>query len=218
MHPHDLDPVATLVVRLVLVPVEPARDHRHVVIGRERLAQLGEQVRRRLDAGPVVLVEDEQPRTAGRGHRRVRILTAVPRYARARMAGSRLHRLRTAPATVRAAPIPSLATRLAGRVVALRARRQTRSPARVAAWHLKRFVAYPSLYCPRCGSYERHRLLALHLDRRPDLLAPPLALLQVSPDRPLERLLDATGIDRISIDIDNPTVDLEMDVQRALVP
>jgi SAM-dependent methyltransferase len=80
--------------------------------------------------------------------------------------------------------------------------------------HLKRFASYPSLYCPRCGSYERHRLLALILERRPELLAPPLALLQVSPDRPLEPLLARQGIDRISIDLDDPTVDLQMDVER----
>ena len=75
-------------------------------------------------------------------------------------------------------------------------------------------MAYPSLYCPRCGSYERHRLLALQLRDRPELLAPPLRLLQVSPDRPLERLVSRGGIERISIDIDNPAVDLQMDVHR----
>ena len=45
--------------RLVLVPVQDARHDLDVVVLRERLAELGEQVRGRLDAGPVVLVEDE---------------------------------------------------------------------------------------------------------------------------------------------------------------
>ena len=78
---------------------------------------------------------------------------------------------------------------------------------------LRRFIPYPSLYCPRCGAYERHRLLALQLREHPELLAPPLRLLQVSPDRPLERLVSRPGIERTSIDIDNPQVELEMDVR-----
>ena len=56
----DLDAVPPLVVRVVLVPEQPARDDRHVVLVRERLAELGQQLRGRLDPGPVVLVEDEQ--------------------------------------------------------------------------------------------------------------------------------------------------------------
>lgn len=83
---------------------------------------------------------------------------------------------------------------------------------------LRRFLVYPSLYCPRCGSYERHRLLALHLRRHPELLAPPLRLLQVSPDRALEPLLVREGIERVSIDIDSPRVDLEMDVRELTFP
>jgi SAM-dependent methyltransferase len=79
-------------------------------------------------------------------------------------------------------------------------------------------VVYPSLYCPRCGSYERHRLLALQLRERPELLAPPLRLLQVSPDRPLERLVTRHGIERILIDIDNPAADFEMDVHELAFP
>ena len=64
MHPDQLDAVPPLVVRIVLVAEQAPRDHGHVVLVRERLAELGEQVRRRLDAGPVVLVEDEQVRAA----------------------------------------------------------------------------------------------------------------------------------------------------------
>jgi len=79
-------------------------------------------------------------------------------------------------------------------------------------------VVYPSLYCPRCGSYERHRLLALQLRDRPELLAPPLRLLQISPDRPLERLVTRPGIERVSIDIDHPAVEFEMDVHELAFP
>ena len=60
-HPDDADAVPHLLVRQ-LVPVEVAGHDRHVVVARECLAELGEELRRRLDARPVVLVEDEDPR------------------------------------------------------------------------------------------------------------------------------------------------------------
>ena len=49
---------------LVLVVVEPSRDHGDVEVLHQRGAQIGEQVSRRLQAGPVVLVEDEETRPA----------------------------------------------------------------------------------------------------------------------------------------------------------
>ncbi len=127
------------------------------------------------------------------------------------MAGSALHRLRTTVRPHVPRRFHPLATRLLGRVVGLALAGRRVSCACCGA-RLRRFLVYPSLYCPRCGSYERHRLLALQLRLRPELLAPPLALLQISPDRPLELLLGRDGISRVSIDLDNPTVDLEMDV------
>jgi SAM-dependent methyltransferase len=127
------------------------------------------------------------------------------------MAGSALHRLRTIARPLVPRRYHAFATKLVGRVVAVAlAGRRVCCPCCGA--RLRRFLVYPSLYCPRCGSYERHRLLVLQLRRRPGLLAPPLRLLQVSPDRPFEPLLRVDGIDRVSIDLDNPRVDVEMDV------
>jgi hypothetical protein len=57
--PDDANPVVLDLPRLVLVPVQDARDDLHLVVLRERLAELGEEVCGRLDAGPVVLVQDE---------------------------------------------------------------------------------------------------------------------------------------------------------------
>ena len=111
----------------------------------------------------------------------------------------------------------ALATRSVGRVTAL-ALTGDRVSCPCCGARLRRFVVYPSLYCPRCGSYERHRLLALQLREQPDLLAPPLRLLQVSPDRPLEPLFVRDGVERVSIDIDNPEVDFEMDVHELSFP
>ena len=55
----DDDAVVLDLARLVLVAVEDAGDDLDLVVLRERLAELGQEVRGRLDAGPVVLVEDE---------------------------------------------------------------------------------------------------------------------------------------------------------------
>ena len=63
-------PLCSVSSRRVLVPVQDTGHHLDVVVLRERLAQLGEEVRRRLDARPVVLVQDEDARaSAGVGHR-----------------------------------------------------------------------------------------------------------------------------------------------------
>ena len=70
-------------------PAQPARDDGDVEVVGERLAELRQQVRRRLDARPVVLVEDEQARSAVGTAARLtsavsepplRILFAVPAY------------------------------------------------------------------------------------------------------------------------------------------
>ncbi len=123
-----------------------------------------------------------------------------------------LHRLRTAVRPLVPRRFHAPLTRTIGSIVAL-ALRGDRVECPCCGARLRRFIEYPSLYCPRCGSYERHRLLALQLRERPALLAPPIKLLQVSPDRPLERLVTRAGIERVSIDVDNPQVELEMDVR-----
>ena len=34
----------------------------------------------------------------------------------------------------------------------------------------RRFVRFPTAYCPACGSYDRQRLLCLYLDRNRELV------------------------------------------------
>ena len=128
-----------------------------------------------------------------------------------------LHRLRTGIRPLVPRRFHALATRSVGRVTAL-ALTGDRVSCPCCGARLRRFVVYPSLYCPRCGSYERHRLLALQLREQPELLSPPLRILQVSPDRPLESLFVREGVERVSIDIDNAEVGLQMDVQELTFP
>lgn len=77
------------------------------------------------------------------------------------------------------------------------------------------FLAYPSAVCPGCGSYERHRLLCLYLRSRPDLFRGHLRVLHVGPERCLQRRLQRTpAVAYVSIDLDYPLADLQMDVTR----
>ncbi len=62
----DLHAVVHEAPRARLGVAQPARDHVDVVVARERLAELRQQVRGRLDSRPVVLVEDEQARARRR--------------------------------------------------------------------------------------------------------------------------------------------------------
>lgn len=126
------------------------------------------------------------------------------------MAGRALHRLRTRIRPFVSRGPHSLATRATGRIVA-RALAGDAASCPCCGANLNPFISYPNLYCPRCGSYERNRLLALYLERRPAARAQ-LDLLQVPPDRPLERVLAQEGIRQTTIDVDNPGVDRSTDV------
>lgn len=77
----------------------------------------------------------------------------------------------------------------------------------------RRFIRYPSEYCPHCGAYERQRLLCLFLDRQPDLVSGDV--LQVGPERSImnryrERARSWLAVD---VDPDNPLADRTMDVR-----
>ena len=86
----DADAVVLVLARRILVAVQDARDDLDLVVLGERLAELGEEVRGRLDAGPVVLVQDEdarrgcRPWTRGKASfrsRRVRVSDTASRTA-----------------------------------------------------------------------------------------------------------------------------------------
>ena len=78
----DPNAVVLELPRLVLVPVEHARDDLDVVVLREGLAELRQEVRGRLDARPVVLVQDEDSRAfAAFGHR-LRLASDPPAASR----------------------------------------------------------------------------------------------------------------------------------------
>lgn len=67
--------------------------------------------------------------------------------------------------------------------------------------------------CPRCGSLERHRLLALYLRDAGVLEGRPARILHVAPEDGLERILRALpGIDYVSGDLEDPRAMIRLDV------
>jgi SAM-dependent methyltransferase len=81
------------------------------------------------------------------------------------------------------------------------------------------FLAYPGGFCPGCGSYERHRLFALLLERRPELARSRARLLHVGPEASTQRVLRRIGgLEYVAIDLDHPLATLEMDVRSLSFP
>jgi SAM-dependent methyltransferase len=67
--------------------------------------------------------------------------------------------------------------------------------------------------CPRCNSYQRHRLLALFLKNKTDIFSEGLKVLHVAPEHGLQSQLKSFhGPNYISIDVDAPFAELKMDV------
>lgn len=81
---------------------------------------------------------------------------------------------------------------------------QVRCP--ICGGHWRGFLARrgrPGVECPRCGAWERHRLLWLWLERCTDLLRAEHRVLHVSPEPAIaRRLRDEAGLDYLSIDLE----------------
>ncbi len=84
---------------------------------------------------------------------------------------------------------------------------------------LRRFLEYPSLFCPGCSSYERHRFLCLLVERDPELLHGRRSALHVAPEPSVKPLLDRAGVeDYLSIDLDYRLAMQKMDVTDLKLP
>jgi SAM-dependent methyltransferase len=71
----------------------------------------------------------------------------------------------------------------------------------------------PHARCPGCGALERHRLLALYLERETDLYVRPGALLHIAPEYGLFRRLSTTsGLRYVSGDLEPHLAAFELDV------
>lgn len=114
---------------------------------------------------------------------------------------------RPVPARLR----PSV-TRLLGRLLAAGLRGE-RVECPCCGRRLRRFIRYPTLYCPGCGSYERHRLLCLLLASQPALAPAGARVLDVGPQPSVERWLRQQPRHYVMVDISYPTATYRMDVR-----
>lgn len=72
-----------------------------------------------------------------------------------------------------------------------------------------------SVRCPRCRSFDRHRLLWLYLQARTDLMAGRRRLLHMAPEGAIQQRLGAVpGLQYVSVDIAMPIVDVKADITR----
>jgi SAM-dependent methyltransferase len=71
--------------------------------------------------------------------------------------------------------------------------------------------------CPKCGSFERHRLLALLLERT-DAIRPGDRLLHFAPEPSARALAKDIGVDYVSADIQPGVGDLTLDVESLDLP
>jgi SAM-dependent methyltransferase len=77
----------------------------------------------------------------------------------------------------------------------------------------------PRAMCRRCGSLERHRLIAVYLERSGVLRRSPMRVLHVAPEEPVARRLTADpAVDYLSIDLESPRAMRRMDLTRLDLP
>lgn len=73
--------------------------------------------------------------------------------------------------------------------------------------------------CPRCSSHERHRLIALYLQRETRFLTDPVRILHFAPERSLERVLRANPqASYLSGDLDGSRAMRAIDVTNIQTP
>ena len=69
--------------------------------------------------------------------------------------------------------------------------------------------------CPRCRSYERHRMTLLYLRSQTDLLQKGGRMLHVAPERILQPIFRGLpNVDYVSIDLFSPMADVRMDLTK----
>jgi SAM-dependent methyltransferase len=85
--------------------------------------------------------------------------------------------------------------------------------------HFKDGWNRPNALCWRCGSHERHRAQWLLLERRPELLGRAGSLLHFAPEWALRRRLERVdGLRYVTADLEQPDVDLKLDVTAIDLP
>ncbi|MCT7983620.1 methyltransferase domain-containing protein [Laspinema sp. A4] len=87
--------------------------------------------------------------------------------------------------------------------------------------HFRRFLPYnknqpdANNVCPRCGSFERHRLLWLYLKNKTNIFEKNLKILHCSPEYFLQKqLISNQNLQYIGADLDSPLANVKMDLTK----
>ena len=71
----------------------------------------------------------------------------------------------------------------------------------------------PNAYCPRCGSFERHRLLWLYLQQKTNFFTANLKVLHFAPEYTFQKkFLKMENLDYISADLNSPLASIQADI------
>lgn len=87
--------------------------------------------------------------------------------------------------------------------------------------HFRRFLPYnknkpdANNICPRCGSFERHRLLWLYLKNKTNIFEDNLKILHCAPEYCLQKqLIRNQNLQYIGADLDSPLANVKMDLTK----
>jgi len=71
----------------------------------------------------------------------------------------------------------------------------------------------PNTHCPRCGSFERHRLLWLYLQRKTNFFTANIKVLHFAPEYIFQKqFLKMTNLNYISADLNSPLASIQADI------
>jgi SAM-dependent methyltransferase len=86
----------------------------------------------------------------------------------------------------------------------------------ICGGQFRRFLAFgdrSGAVCPRCGSFERHRLTWLYLRARTDVFTAPHCLLHIAPEpATARRLARMSNLSYLSADLNSPVAMVRMDI------
>ncbi len=85
--------------------------------------------------------------------------------------------------------------------------------------NFRKFIGFskeqPDAICPRCGSFERHRLLWLYLKEKTDFFRTPLKVLDIAPLRFLQKKYQAfSNLDYLSVDLSSSWAMMMVDLTK----
>lgn len=86
----------------------------------------------------------------------------------------------------------------------------------ICGGHFRKFLSYrkrPNVLCPKCYSFERHRLIWLYLNNGTNILTENIKVLHIAPEYIFQKLFKSmTNIDYIATDLSSSLADVKSDI------